>query len=262
MREGWDPKLWLTRKRKTCRKRNVASRPSPHAAAPLAALVSVSSKLLHLHGQTRGQSDHCAQVLARDVLQLLADVGCHENQRCVSASEEKREVRCPLCRRYTPVSADQTAQAEHELNNEGYRKQPVNNLWIQSSTRAESFVAPLPASVQPAAPNLNRTGTLFSSGLDISRSVRNGQDFRGLADGPDVLQGSHGEGNPAVLSLISDGQSLRQALGICPHGHHRSMCRLCDPAGAAERERLQVQGAFDVDPAGTPLRCQSVCALS
>ena len=176
--------------------------------------------------------------------------------------KEKREVRCPLCRRYTPVSADQTAQAEHELNNEGYRKQPVNNLWIQSSTRAESFVAPLPASVQPAAPNLNRTGTLFSSGLDISRSVRNGQDFRGLADGPDVLQGSHGEGNPAVLSLISDGQSLRQALGICPHGHHRSMCRLCDPAGAAERERLQVQGAFDVDPAGTPLRCQSVCTLS
>ena len=109
--------------------------------------------------------------------------------------KEKREVRCPLCRRYTPVSADQTAQAEHELNNEGYRKQPVNNLWIQSSTRAESFVAPLPAAVQPAAPNLNRTGTLFSSGLDISRSVRNGQDFRGLADGPDVLQGSHGEGH-------------------------------------------------------------------
>lgn len=177
--------------------------------------------------------------------------------------KEKREVRCPLCRRYTPVSADQTAQAEHELNNEGYRKQPVNNLWIQSSTRAGSFVAPLPAgAVPPAAPNLNRTGTLFSSGLDISRSVRNGQDFRGLADGPDVLQGSHGEGNPAVLSLISDGQSLRQALGICPHGHHRSMCRLCDPAGAAERERLQVQGAFDVDPAGTPLRCQSVCTLS
>ena len=166
--------------------------------------------------------------------------------------KEKREVRCPLCRRYTPVSADQTAQAEHELNNEGYRKQPVNNLWIQSSTRAESFVAPLPAAVQPAAPNLNRTGTLFSSGLDISRSVRNGQDFRGLADGPDVLQGSHGEGT----------QNLRQALGICPHGHHRSMCRLCDPAGAAERERLQVQGAFDVDPAGTPLRCQSVCTLS
>ena len=39
----------------------------------------------------------------------------------------KREVRCPLCRQYNPVSADQTKQAEHELNAEGYHKQ-TNSL--------------------------------------------------------------------------------------------------------------------------------------
>ena len=161
----------------------------------------------------------------------------------------KSEVRCPLCRQYHPVSADQTKQAEQELNAEGYKKQPNINLWIMetapSPARAESFVAPLPAAPQPAAPHLNRVGTLFSSGLSVGGHVVRGE---GVIHPHDFGQRSNSAQGPAI----------RQALGICPHGNHRSMCPLCDPARAAARERLRVQGAFDVDPAGAPSRCQSV----
>lgn len=156
--------------------------------------------------------------------------------------KEKQEVRCPMCRRYSAVSADQRRQAEHELNVEGYRKQP-NNLWIQA--RADSFVAPLPESldigrghVAPSAPRLdmNRTHTLISSGLDVSRA------------------------NQPALQRSPSEVHLRDALGICPHGNHRSMCRLCDATRARERDRMRLQGAFDVEAAGSQGGCH--CTVS
>jgi hypothetical protein len=173
--------------------------------------------------------------------------------------KEKPEVRCPMCRRYSPVSAGQRRQAEHELNAEGYRQQP-NNLWIQAradssvaplhapSARAQSFVASLPdpldigrGPVAPSAPRLdmNRTPTLISSGLNVILHSRPNQ--------------------PALQRSPSD-VHLRDALGICPHGNHRSMCRLCDATRATERDRMRLQGAFDVEAAGSQDACR--CTLS
>ena len=77
------------------------------------------------------------------------------------------------------------------------------------------------------ASNLTRTGTLFSSGLDVDDRPASYDGGASRSSGrPDIRNAPHSAGS----------QNLRQALGICPHGNHRSMCpepecRQCGPAG-------------------------------